>query len=124
MKHPPTIYARAFVGALDENSSKEELLRARFLKLVKKNGDLQNFPKIIREIETLLIKKAGGRRITVEVAREISKTLLQELERNFKKNDKVEVKTNPALIAGTRITIDGEKMIDTSLERRLRKLFV
>ena len=122
MKYSPKNYALAFSKSL-QGSREEKNLLANFLKLIKKNGDQKILPKILEEFKKIEINKKGGSHIKVEFAREPLEAQLKSITEKFKSWDWIETSLNPALVAGVRITIDGEREIDNSLARKLHKLF-
>lgn len=119
MKYSPDQYARAFIEVFKEVPKDERLgVLKRFIKLVAKNGDLARSSKIIEAVENILIKKNGGRLIEIDVARSV-RIAMQKL---FSSKDKVVLHINSELIAGMRITIDGERELDNTLKRKLEKI--
>ena len=125
MRYSAELYAKAFLATLSGKTPDEErnVIR-RFLEAIKKFGDSRNLGKILAAVERLAVKKAGGREVVLESAREIPASLRKELEAKFTSGDLIRERMNPALIAGIRILIDGEWMVDVSLKRRLEKLFI
>ena len=120
MKYRPEDYARALAELLDKASGKkEENILGRFIVAIKKNGDWGLRRKIMQAAEGEIVKKQGGRIILAEFAREsaLPKFLKVDSKDRFKKV------INPKLIAGLRVTIDGERTADFSFERKLNKLF-
>ena len=124
MKYKPDIYAKALVDALSENKEAEARVLKSFLRAVKKNGDWVGISKILRAVEANLVKSRGGRMVLVESARELPGNVVGKFLGKFQKEDKVEFARNEALIAGTRITIDGSKELDFSFRRKLNKLWI
>lgn len=124
MKYQAKDYAKAFLAAVEGKSGEEHrLMMKRFLNAVKKFGDEKNLSKILAALELAVTKERGGREVIMESAREILASLRTALVAGFKPNDLIRERTNPALIAGIRILINGEWMVDASLKRRLEKLF-
>jgi F0F1-type ATP synthase delta subunit len=119
MKCTPRAYARALLGA----EGKHEGVVARFLALVEKNGDARKLPIILEYIEREAARERGDRYVVVTSARPLSKKHLSELQAKFSERDTVRTEVDPSLIAGVRVTVDGEWVVDASLERKLRKLF-
>lgn len=111
MKYNPDTYARVFWEVKPEPR--------QFLSVVAKNGDLQRVDKIVDAIEAHAVHAAGGHTIALEFARET------EFAKQFTffTHDRIRTIINPALVAGVRITIDGEQELDMSLQRKLNKLW-
>jgi len=122
MKYSPKSYAVALSSVL-EKSKEEKHVFTNFLKTVKKNGDQKILHKILDAFKKIEIKKHGGSHIKIEFAREPLKDQLKSITKKFKSQDWIETSLNPALVAGVRVTIDGEREIDNSLARKLHKLF-
>jgi len=93
-----------------------------FIKLLKKTGDIRHTDKIIEAIHRKTLKEKGGKWVTVEVARE-SALKKGVLKNKYSEKDHVDFKINQELIAGVRITVDGEEEMDNSLNNKLKKLF-
>ena len=123
MKYQTTTYAKALADMLAKKPAQNAEFIGNLKTQLKKNGDLSLFGKILKQTEKLLVKKSGGRHVIIQSARPLSQDKLQELKQNFAPTDFIETVHNPDLIAGVRIMIDGEAVIDASLERKLRKLF-
>ena len=111
MKYAPHIYARAFLEVKPDPE--------KFLSVVLKNGDYERLDKIVEAIEMREVQAHGGRIVELEFAR------ISELAKKFKfsSHDRVHTKINPSLVAGVRVTVDGEQELDVSLQRKLNKLF-
>lgn len=122
MKYAPELYAEAFIQALDESAehASRDALVARLLAVIEKNGDNARKGKILNAVRRAFIKKRGGREITIETARAQQHI---DLGHYFTKEDEIETRVNTDLIAGVRITIDGERELDTSLHRKLSRMF-
>ena len=105
MKIKAKEYAQAIIGSKQFNLQ-------NFLHILDKNGDRKKLREIVAWIE-----KMEHRKVVVETARK-TKTVWR-----FEKNDIVEEKINPDLIAGARLTINGEKQLDFSLKNKLEKIF-
>ena len=123
MKIKPKIYARVLVDVMmsKKNTGNEKKIVDNFLKLLKKNVDVKNAMEIIRLAEVFILQKTGNKKITLETARDIGrKNIFKEIVR---RHDIVEEKIDPELIAGIRITVNGEKQLDFSLKNKLDKIF-
>ncbi len=124
MKYAPALYAKALREMIQETpkSHHQELVN-NFCRGVIKNGDGARSDKIITAIEEQETHAKGGKMVQMEFAREMSETVIKKLEKKFATHDLVSVRITPSLVAGVRITVDGEKELDGSLQRKLRKLF-
>lgn len=120
MKYSVNNYVGAFTEAIKKASQGEVV--GGFVKLLKKTGDIKHSKKILEAIHKKLINEKGGKWVNVEVARDsaLKKDLLKH---NFSDKDHVNFSINPELVAGMRITIDGEKELNNSMQNKLNKLF-
>lgn len=124
MKHSPEIYARAFLESLGAAPRHEQGgLMKRFLALVHTNGDWPNAPRILGAVERLVVRERGGRWVRVECARTVRQGLRAMIQRHFGRKDRIEIASNPSLIAGIRVTMDGRQELDYSFQRKLKRLF-
>lgn len=124
MKYSPETYAKALASAIAQLRTEEERNVAveRFLDLVKKNGDSKKLPKIVASAEKIFCKHFGLRKVLIESARPIKDARI--LFKNFiRTGDFMEEAVNPELIAGVRITMNGEFIFDESLKGKLDKIF-
>ena len=124
MKHSPAQYADAFLQAVAGKPGEIVNMAKRLVKFAVKNGDASQLPKILEAVQKMETKQSGGRMVLVELARELSPDAVKQIKQSFDAKDQVKVKVNPTLIAGMRVTIDGEWVLDTSFEKKLKKLFV
>lgn len=116
------IYAKALSESiLKVKSGQEKKFAENFLRIIKLNGDEQKTKEIIFLTEEILLKKSGNKKIILETARKTdSKKLVAAMA---KKGDVIEEKISPELIAGIKITINGEKQLDFSLKKKLDNIF-
>ena len=124
MKYSPHLYARALHEVIKETpKSHHETVVKSFCEMVAKNGDIGRAQKIIDAIQEQEVHEKGGQVVTVEFAREMPEAVIKKLEKKFTEHDLVSVRITPSLVAGVRITADGEKELDGSLQRKLNRLF-
>ena len=92
------------------------------VKLLKKTGDIKHSKKIIEAVHKKFVNEKSGKWVNVEVARDLA--LKKETFRHkFSEKDHLNFNINPELVAGVRITIDGERALNNSLQNKLNKLF-
>ena len=121
MRYSVNNYVDAFSQAIQKMPHEEAV--GGFVKLLKKTGDIRHAGKIVEAIDKKLIKQKGGHWVNIESARELPKTGRQSLINKFSGKDHIDFKINPELVAGVRITVDGEEEMDNSLNNKLNKLF-
>ena len=125
MKYSADMYARAFIEVFrDTDVSERKEIVKRFAKVVSKNGDLSRFELIFKEIEKRIVRANDGHIVEIESARPLGRKAEAEFTARFGKKDLVRFLRNPALVAGVRMTIDGERECDSSLVRTLNKMFI
>ncbi len=124
MKYLINNYVDAFLDVLDEIPAVERAsIVPNFIKLLKKNGDISHKDEILNKIQRKAVSLNGGNWVIVELAREASVSQIDNIKKNFSKKDRVEFKLNPSLVAGVRVTINGDQELDNSLNNKLKKLF-
>lgn len=125
MKYSPLNYAQALSASWQETPAAQQTgLIKNFLALVNKNGDRHKIDSILIWLEKLETKQLGGRLVVVESARTIPTAVKEKITARFAARDRLKFQENEKLIAGLRVTIDGERELDLSFARRLRQLFV
>ncbi len=118
-KYKAKAYAKALVDL--DTSTEDKKVVNNFLKLLERNGDMKKFREIIALAQKLLLQKTGNKKIALETARKIN---AKDAAKSFiKKGDMVEEKINPALIAGVKIVVDGNRQLDFSLKNKLDSIF-
>jgi len=124
-KYKSKIYAKALADLIldQKNQDKNRKIINNFLEFLVKNGDIKKSKEIISLIEAIFLNETGGRKITVETARKIDNFNFDKIF-NISKNDSIEEKVNPKLIAGIKVIVNNEKQLDFSLKRKLEKIFI
>jgi len=124
MKYSPEDYAKAFseIIAATADAKKEDMFK-RFIAVIQKNGDGMRLKKILQVVRAVLVRQQGGRVVKLETARPMAEKALAELREKFTAKDYVEAVENSLLIAGVRVTVNGEEELDNTLSRKLKRLF-
>lgn len=124
MKYSPETYAAAFVAAWnDATPTEREEMDKRFIETLRRNNDFLRAEKILEAVERCAVCERGGNMVLIEFARPQEASHIKKLSSSFRKTDVIASRINSGLIAGVRVTIDGEQELDNSLERKLRHLF-
>lgn len=124
MRYSPKQYAAALLLALEDKSAAEKKkVLHRFLSLISEGGDSARLGLVTRELEKQHLKKEGLQKVSVETVSKAPAKIKKEVEEILGKNIILEEKINPDLIAGVKILVNEELLIDASAETRLRKLF-
>lgn len=125
MKYRPTIYAKAFAGAKEKASKREEnQLIKNFVALIRRNGDIAHFPAILEKTESILRERSGRTKIIVETARPIANKVKKSLGKALAQFDDIEEQIVPELLAGVRLTTSDGRRLDKTLKRKIEKMFL
>ncbi|WP_374436203.1 F0F1 ATP synthase subunit delta [Inhella sp.] len=96
-----------------------------FLRTVIENGRLDALPAVAAQFHTLASQAQGVADAVVESAFPMDAAQLAELsavlEKRFGRKLKPEVKVEPSLIGGVRVTV-GDEVLDTSVRARLERM--
>lgn len=115
-------YVKAFSELLEEGVSEDVAING-LLEALEKNGDKNKAESIVARIEKSIVKKNGGRSVVCEIARDVPQTLKDKIRNSFQSEDRVMFSIEPELVAGTRITFDGEYQLDRSFKAKLKRCF-
>ena len=115
------MYAAAFIDAITATPGSTDEIAKRFVRLLDRHGVLKNAERIVRAIEMELTKRAGGKWVEIEYAREVGAHLRRSLHGAFRAEDHIEERITPSLVGGVRITMNGTTEIDESLAGRFRQ---
>ncbi|PIT92010.1 MAG: hypothetical protein COU08_04105 [Candidatus Harrisonbacteria bacterium CG10_big_fil_rev_8_21_14_0_10_42_17] len=119
----PKEYAQALIEALEEASSeqKDRVLK-HFITVVQRTSGMHEIKKIVKAVEEETVKRNGGKMVQVESARQLNEQQIRVIQECFEDKDRIINIVKPELIAGVRITINGNASIDNSMKRKLEKL--
>ena len=125
MKYPASTMAKALARALhDATPETSEKIGKNFITIVKKYDALKKSGAILDEASRIKMSAEGRRRVLIQTARPLPQEKLAVIKKLFSDKDVISEKTDPALIAGVKITVNDEEMLDNTLKRKLEKLFV
>lgn len=125
MKYSNSQYAQALWEGLKGKSASErrEVLK-NFLVVLRKNRDGARLNRILEEVERASLKNAGMKKVEVESAAELSRGTKREIEAILGKKIVLSGKINPAILAGMKIMVDDELLIDATASRQLSQMFL
>ncbi len=123
MKYLLNNYVQALTQALEQNPHDKENIISNFVKLLKKTRDIRSSAKIIEAVNKKLVNDKGGNWVNIEAARKLSESNQKSLKNKFSEKDNINFNVNSELVAGVRLTINGEEELDNSLNNKLKKLF-
>lgn len=124
MKYKATQYADALVEALEGADQETSRTRIRtFIELLKRHQMLGKADSIVRAAVRKLAARAGMRRVVLQSADAPSETLRKEITDLFDGKVWLEEKVQPDLLAGIRVLIDDEILVDASGKQQLTQMF-
>jgi F0F1-type ATP synthase delta subunit len=124
MRYSIDQYAKALAAAiLEAKPGNEAVIQKNFQELLRRNSEETRAKKILDLAGRLLRAKKGNREVIFESARTLTPAHKKELGKFLKAEDQMALRVNPSLIAGVRVTIDGEYEFDGSLRGKLDKIF-
>lgn len=124
MKYKATQYAEALVRSLE--GAEPEIARTRiraFVTLLYKHRVLGKAESIARMAERRIAKDTGVSRVTLETPDQATDALQKKVADLFGGKVWIEEKVRPELLAGVRILVDDETLIDATGARRLAQIF-
>lgn len=125
MKYALRIYREAYLKAIDNKSTVEQKrITMRFLSRLVRDRALSKIGHIEKGIRRAHRKKAGRSEIAVESAAKLDPKHRKELERMFGESALIRETVNPELVAGARILVDDELLIDATGQKILQDMFV
>lgn len=123
MRYTDAQYAAALVGALEQKPEKKRAeIIGGFLRLLARNKDTRRLGLILGAAERIRLKKQGLSRVSVTSASPLAKKARDSITGLAGRKAVIEESADPGLLAGIRITIDDEVLIDASGRRRLAEM--
>jgi F0F1-type ATP synthase delta subunit len=125
MNYTSKTYALAFCEVIGDvkNSADIDRYIKNLLFLIKANRDQKKTKDIFFIVEKLIIKKTGGRKLLIESARPLSSANEKIIKLLLRPADIVEKRINSELIAGIKININDELLLDGSFSTKIKKIF-
>ena len=118
------IYREAYLKALENKSpADQKRITARFLSRLVRDRALSKIGQIEKGIRRAHMKNSGRSEIAVESAAQLDPKYRGELERMFGTRALIRETIDPDLVAGARILIDDELLIDATGRKFLRDMF-
>ena len=123
--HPKTASAQVFDVMVE--AAKLPLLEPmrNFLRTVIENGRVDALPAVVAQFHLLAAQAQGVAAAKVESAYPMDAAQLAELvavlEKRFARRLSAEVRVEPSLIGGVRVTV-GDEVLDTSVRARLERM--
>ena len=125
MKYRIQQYAQALYQALDGKKPPEqkEMIK-QFIVLLARQRVLGKAKLIIAAYEKIVLQNTGMRKVHIESASPVSEKLKKEIESILGKKIYFEEVKNLHLLAGIKILVDNEFLIDASAQRQLENIFM
>lgn len=124
MRYSPRQYAAALLALLKGRSEVEQQrLQKQFLVLVGQKGDSRRLGLILKEVEKQDLREQGLKKVLVETPDPVTPQIKKGIRAVLGKDILIQEKINPGLIAGIKILINDEILVDASAKTQLRKLF-
>ena len=95
----------------------------RFMVALRKNRDTRRLGAILRKVEKKLLADQGLQKVSVTSASPLAPAVKKEIAATLEKKPLWEETVDPSMLAGIRILIDDELLIDASARRRLDRIF-
>ena len=124
MKYSSQQYADALLSALEgkADSDQKKVFRS-FLGCISKNGDWFLLPTILRKVEKKHLSKAGLHKVDISVTSALSSEQKKIIDDVLQGKAKVDVSYDPELLAGVKIIVDHEILIDATGKHMVEQLF-
>lgn len=124
MKYTPRQYALALRAVLQNKTAAEKRGVIRnFLNLLTRNRDQSKLEMILQETEKAERKERGLYKIELASPTVISPELKKGIKKAFGRKVIFEEKIDPDLLAGLKILIEDDTLIDATAKNQLNKLF-
>ena len=124
MKYRIKTYRDAYLSALEGKTFEEKkAITRRLLSILTREQALGRSRELFRSIRHAHLKHLGRREATLESAAPLPKHAREEIARALGKHTSITVAVRPELLAGIKITIDDETLIDASGKRLVDTMF-
>ncbi len=122
MKYSPRLYSKALFALLDAHPKKQDAIIKGFAKMCVQLGNKGETEKITEYLEDELSIRNERKRVVVYSARKLSRESVSKIEKAFGKKSDIKYVIVPDIIAGVRIVIDDETIIDATIKRKIDAL--
>ena len=117
-------YAIALLQAFEASpEEKEKAVVKHFFRLLRKKGDLRRLTRILEELRRVYFKRENIRHVYVESFGGLSDGVKKEIERALGKKVYFEELVQPNILAGIRLIVDDEILIDATGRTQIERLF-
>lgn len=124
MKYSTVQYAESLIAALaGKPERKRKVIIRRFLAILRKNRDMRRLDFILASAERQWLKERGLAKVAIASASPLNKSVRDEIVKVLDRKAITAQSVEPQLLAGIRILIDDDLLIDASARRALSRLF-
>jgi F0F1-type ATP synthase delta subunit len=124
MRYATAHYAEALHKTVkDKTAPQQKEIIGRFMAMVARHRMGGKIALIIAAYEKLALAESGTRKVYIVSAAPVRAQLKREIREILGKKIRIEETVDPALLAGIKIIIDNELLIDASVKRQLEKIF-
>lgn len=124
MRYAIRQYATALLRVIKDKSGKKQQDALRnFIQIIRQNRDFSRLASIIREIERQYLQETGFKKIEIESAAPISPEIKKEISRLVGEKVFMEESIRQELLAGIKIIVNEEFLIDASAKKQIKRFF-
>lgn len=123
MKYTNEQYAESLLRSLEGKSgAKQKETIRNFLYVLLRKGDFYRLPLVVQKLEKKYRAKQGVNKVSVEYPDSMNAGVKKQIESILGKKIVWEEKINPTLLAGIKIVVNDELLIDASAKRQLDRI--
>lgn len=123
MKYRPAQYAAALYAIMSgKKEADRRAITRRFVRILAHHRMLGAAPAILAAYEKLFLRAHGERKVRIESATPVSEEVKKEIAGILGAKIHFEEKETPGILAGIKILIDDELLIDASAERQIKRM--
>ncbi len=124
MKYRIAQYAAALRGALtDKKPEEQRAIARRFAAILARHRMIGKTDLILKAYEKLARRKTGTRHVRIESPDPVGEEVKKEIRNVLGAKIYFEEVLRPDLLAGAKILVDDELLIDASAKRQLDRMF-
>ena len=124
MRYSPKQYAESWWDLKREPEGKDNQgLMNKFLRVIQKRGDWKKIGLILREIEKLYLISSHTLKVDIESPVPLSSSIKDKIISILGKPVLFREKIEPELLAGVKILINNETLIEATAKRKLDEMF-
>mgnify|MGYP003395967542 CR=1 FL=1 len=123
-KHTNRQYAEAlFLALKNKKGEKRKSAIKNFLLLLQKHRSSPRLGLVLKDFEKIYLKEEGQKKVLLETPNTPSKELKKEITKILGENIIISESINPSLLAGVKMLVNDELLIDATAKKYLDKMF-